>query len=350
MALVRPPIVIFPKSLMSYGPVPPIGLAYIAAVLRDAGHQVQVVDGPGEEIDTFEDFETSAGTMRRVGLSPRQIVDRLHPDTDIVGLTHMFVQEWPQVLELATLARDRFPNATIVLGGENATAFKEWIFRDCEAVDACVLGEGEATALELANRVAEGRPLEGLAGLALRDPRDGVVDTGLSPRTRKLDTIPRPAWDLFPLENYWRFSDFFSIDRGRSLPVLATRGCPYKCSFCSSPQMWTTRYVVREPKDVVDEIEDYVHRYGVRNINFCDLTAITKRKWTLRFCDELEARNLDILWQLPVGTRSEALDAEVLRRLAETGCRYVTYAPETGSERMLEVFDKRVDLDDMLAS
>jgi anaerobic magnesium-protoporphyrin IX monomethyl ester cyclase len=152
------------------------------------------------------------------------------------------------------------------------------------------------------------------------------------------------------MEKYWEYADFFSIDRGRSIPVMATRGCPYKCSFCSSPQMWTTRYIVREPEDVVDEIADYVERYGIENINFCDLTAITKRKWTLRFCDELERRDLGVTWQLPVGTRSEALDAEVLRRLAETGCRYVTYAPESGSERMLKVYDKRVNLDSMLES
>lgn len=132
--------------------------------------------------------------------------------------------------------------------------------------------------------------------------------------------------------------------------MLATRGCPYKCTFCSSPQMWTTRYVVHDPSEVADEIADHVTHHGVRNINFCDLTAITKRRWTLDFCDALEARGLDITWQLPVGTRSEALDAEVLQRLWDTGCRNITYAPETGSQRMLDAMDKRVDLQHMFTS
>ena len=101
------------------------------------------------------------------------------------------------------------------------------------------------------------------------------------------------------------------------MPMLATRGCPYKCSFCSSPQMWTTRYSVREPSDLVDEIEDYVRRYDVKNVDFCDLTAMTTRQWTLDFCDELERRRLGITWQLPVGTRSEGIDEHVLERLAE---------------------------------
>jgi radical SAM superfamily enzyme YgiQ (UPF0313 family) len=130
--------------------------------------------------------------------------------------------------------------------------------------------------------------------------------------------------------------------------VLGTRGCPYKCTFCSSPQMWTTKYVVREPEDVVDEIVGYVEHYGISNVNFVDLTAATNRRWTLGLCDALEERAPGVSWQLPVGTRIEAIDREVLQRLWDTGCRNVTFAPESGSERLLEVMDKRVKLDKVL--
>src|SRR5206468_3190721 len=117
---------------------------------------------------------------------------------------------------------------------------------------------------------------------------------------------------------------------------------------CSSPQMWTTKFVVRDPGDVADEIAGYVERFSVQNINFVDLTAATNRRWTLEFCDALEARSLDITWQLPVGTRTESIDEHVMRRLRETGCTNVTFAPESGSERMLEVMDKRADLSHIL--
>lgn len=342
--LLRPPIVIFPRSLSSYGPVPPVGLAYVAAVLRELGHDVDVIDASGEAIDRWEDFDTPVGTLRRVGLPPEEVAARIPPDVEVVGITHMFLHEWPQVRALVEAVRARLPDALIVLGGENATAFHSWILDEAPAVDACVLGEGEAVVAELACRVAEGRPLQGMEGLAVRSTEAAVGDGGLSPRIRQLAEIPRPAWDLFPLADYWEYSDFFGIHRGRSMPMLATRGCPYKCSFCSSPQMWTTRYLVRDPEDVVDEIEDYVERYGIQSVNFVDLTAVTKRQWTLDFCDALERRALDIEWQVPVGTRVEALDAEVLQRLHDTGCRYVTFAPESGSKRMLEVYDKRVDV------
>jgi radical SAM superfamily enzyme YgiQ (UPF0313 family) len=243
----------------------------------------------------------------------------------------------------------------VLVGGENATAFWPWIFEQTTAVDACVLGEGEQTTVELLERVAVGGPVGDLDGVAVRpgsllDDRYDRAAPVLPTRIRELSTIAPPAWDLFPMEAYLGVRDAMGVNRGRSMPMLATRGCPYRCSFCSSPQMWTTRYRVREPVEVVDEIEGYVERYGIRNVNFCDLTAITKRSWTLRFCDELERRGLAVSWQIPAGTRAEALDGEVLQRLWDTGCRNLTYAPESGSLRMLDIYDKRVDLERLLES
>ena len=132
--------------------------------------------------------------------------------------------------------------------------------------------------------------------------------------------------------------------------ILATRGCPYQCTFCSSPSMWSTRYLMRPPADVVDEIEWLVSSYGAKSVDFEDLTAIVKKEWTLAFCNELKSRKLDVVWQLPSGTRSEALDAETLQALYDTGCRLLVYAPESGSERSLEIIKKRVKLDRLTAS
>jgi len=353
VTLLRPPIVVLLKSLSYVGPMPSIGLAYVAAALRSAGHDVRVVDGLGEAIDDTVDFDTEVGTMRRIGMDPAEMVERIDPASTVIGITHMFLHEWPQVRELAELVRERFPDATIVLGGENATSFWPWIFEDTDAVDCCVLGEGETTVVELVGRLAAGVAVDDLDGLAIHPgsrlgrPAD---EPRLPRRIRRLTEIPRPAWDLFPVETYLSIPDTLGVDRGRTLPMVATRGCPYKCSFCSAPAMWTTRYTVREPVDLVDEIEEHVRTYGVQNIDFVDLTAMTKRKWMLEFCDELERRDLGISWQLPVGTRSEGIDEHVLERLHASGCRNMTFAPEHGSPRMLEVFDKRLDLDHILDS
>jgi len=352
VTLLRPPVIVLPGALATHGPTPPIGAAYVAAALRAAGHSVQLVDAPGEAMDRSVTLESPVGTLEQIGLPIEAIVERVDPDVEIVGITTMFLHEWPTVRALAEAVKERFPEAFCVLGGENATAFAPWILEQCPAVDACVLGEGEATMVAIADRLADGKPLHGLSGVAFRDRLAGeVVDGGLAVRMERPELMAgaaRPAWDLVPLEQYWAHYPFFGVDRGRSINVLGTRGCPYKCTFCSSPQMWTTRYVVREPDDVVDEIVEYVERYGVENVNFVDLTAATNRKWTLGLCDALEARAPGVTWQLPVGTRVEAIDREVLQRIFDTGCRNITFAPESGSERLLAVMDKRVKLDRIL--
>ncbi|MFN7149359.1 MAG: B12-binding domain-containing radical SAM protein [Microthrixaceae bacterium] len=353
VTLVRPPVVVMPHSLAAHGPIPPIGLAYVASAVRQAGHHVQLIDAPGEALDQWVEFETPVGAVQRIGLSLEQIVDRIDPRSTVIGITNMFQHEWPQVRELAGLVRDRFPDAFVVLGGENATAFRSWILDEAPAVDCIVIGEGEATMLGLLDRLTAGAPLDGLDGVLLREGVDGrPVDSGLPVRLGKaqLDESARPAWDLVPLQNYWAHYPFLGVNRGRSMPILGTRGCPYKCSFCSSPQMWTTRYVMRDPEDVVDEIVEYVDRYGVENVNFVDLTAATNRKWILGLCDALERRAPGITWQLPIGTRAEAIDGEVLQRLWDTGCRNISLCPESGSERMLEIYDKRVKLPHILES
>jgi anaerobic magnesium-protoporphyrin IX monomethyl ester cyclase len=351
IALLRPPWVMLMESIGFQMPTPPVGLAYIAAALRESGHHVTVIDAPGAAVEQAEEYRVAAGTIRRIGLRPEQMAERIPAGAELIGITNMFAHEWPTVREMAEAVRARFPHATIVVGGENATSMWPWMFEQTDAIDAAVLGEGERAAVEVAARVSAGMDLHGTEGLAIREGASGVPEsTGLPVRFKKLDTVPPPAWDLFPLESYWAHTLQSGVTRGRSMPIMATRGCPYKCTFCSSPQMWTTRYVVRDPEDVASEIESYVERYQIRNVDFVDLTPMTKRSWILRLCDELEARNLQVSLQLPIGTRSEALDEEVLRRMAAAGTTNITFAPETGSKRMLEVYDKRLDLDHLLES
>ena len=108
--------------------------------------------------------------------------------------------------------------------------------------------------------------------------------------------------------------------------------------------------MTREPQEVVDEMKFYIAQYGIENVNFVDLTAIIKKEWIVEFCHILIREKLGITWQLPVGTRSEALDEEVLPLLYATGCRNITYAPESGSARMLDAIKKRVKLPRLLES
>ena len=344
--LIRMPSVVG-RFALTLNRTPPLSAAYLAGSLTAAGHEVQVIDGVGEAIGAMH-----AGYRPDIvinGLAVPALVARIRPDTDFVGISCLFSHEWPLVRQLIAAIAARFPAVPIVLGGEHATAVPELCLEDAPALRACALGEGEETIVDLLEACVGRRPLADVAGIVWRGP-DGPQRTAPRARIRDIDQIPAPRWDLTPIEPYLDGGFSFGVDRGRTMPLLATRGCPYRCTFCSSPQMWTTRYTTRTPALVVDEIEEFVRRYRVENIDFYDLTAIIERDWILEFCRLLDARGMRITWQLPSGTRSEALDEPVLRAMYRSGCRNVSYAPESGSKRTLGAIKKKVKLGHLEAS
>jgi len=128
------------------------------------------------------------------------------------------------------------------------------------------------------------------------------------------------------------------------MPMMLSRGCPYQCTFCSNPDMWTTRYILRDVDDVLAEVESYVDKHQITAVQLYDLTAITKKRWTTEFLSKIIERGIDVKWALPSGTRSEVLDYETLSMLKQVGCNYLVFAPESGSASMLERLNKRLDL------
>ena len=114
--------------------------------------------------------------------------------------------------------------------------------------------------------------------------------------------------------------------------------------------MWTTRYLLRDVNDVIDEAKNYIQRFGITSLQFYDLTAITKKSWIVDFCKKLLQEEIQLNWSLPSGTRSEALDEESLKLLKETGCNYLVYAPESASLETLKKIKKKIKLDQLTKS
>ena len=102
VTLIRPPVVVLPGALATHGPTPPLGAAYVAAALRDAGFPVQVIDGAGEALDRSETIDSPIGPLQRIGLSLDAIVEAIDAKASVVGVSTMFLHEWPTVRELCT--------------------------------------------------------------------------------------------------------------------------------------------------------------------------------------------------------------------------------------------------------
>jgi len=323
-------------------PNPPLGLAYIAAALKDAHYAYTVIDGTGSALDAVHPYPGRSDFMMQ-GLSFEAIVARIPRETTVIGIACMFSTLWPLTRMLAERVRAAFPDALLVLGGEHGTAVPQHVLK-VSCFDVVVTGEGEETFVRLLQANERGTPLSEVKGVVYRDG-DSVVNTGLSARQRDVDSIAWPDWESFPLEEYVNRHQINGINLGHSMPLLATRGCPYQCTFCSNPGMWTTRYLPRNPRNVVDEMEHWVRRYRVANFDFQDLTAVVKRRWAIDFCRELIARKLDVTWQMPSGTRSEVFDTEVADLLYRSGCRALAFAPESGAPEILEAVKKQVDIE-----
>jgi radical SAM superfamily enzyme YgiQ (UPF0313 family) len=160
----------------------------------------------------------------------------------------MFLAGLARVARLIRLARQRFPSIPIVAGGEHITAVPDFTLESTPEVDACAIGEGEETIVDLANAIERGASFDGIPGLVIRSD-GGTRSTGPRARIRKSTTSRCPRGTSFRSTNYLDHGLGYGVDRGRSMPMLATRGCPYECTFCSNPEMWTTRWIARNPNE-----------------------------------------------------------------------------------------------------
>ncbi len=336
ICLIRPPAVEsfrFATTSISL----PLGLAYIAGALEAAGRTVRVIDAVGAAFKK----RTRYYKGYLVGLALEDIVARIPADAALIGISCIFTHEWPAVAHLVELARARFPKTPIVLGGEHVTSMPEFCLMTSKA-DIAVLGEGEETITELAGALAGGRPLDAMEGIALRSGASVQVNRR-RPRRVNVDAVSLPSWNHFDVAGYHAHRLVGGMYSDRiTIPILATRGCPYQCTYCSSPNMWTPRWIPRQPKLVADEIESYVHRYNAGNFPFQDLTAIIQKEWIVEFCQELLRRGLAVNWQLSSGTRSEAIDDEVADLLRRSGMINMAYAPESGSETTRRYIKKKM--------
>lgn len=336
----------------------PLGLALIAGTLRSAGHKVTIIDGIADAQYRVNNFEVPFNSnqlsknykIKTVGLTPEEIVDRIPKDVHVVGISCMFTHNWLADRHLLNYMGERLPKTvTFIAGGESISGIAELSLKQVECLSVCVIGEGEETILELVDIFAKGGDLNEVKGIVFK--KGGMITkTQKRSRLRSLDELPLPAWDMFPVFNYEVHHNLPEKNDAPTLPILATRGCPYTCTFCTSPDMWGTRYFMRSPKNVFNEMVYLNEKYGTKSIEFYDLTAIIQKKWIIELADLIKNHDKKIYWKIPSGTRSEALDAEVAQALMDSGCYTLTYAPESGSPRLLDAIHKKVSIPKMLES
>jgi anaerobic magnesium-protoporphyrin IX monomethyl ester cyclase len=312
-----------------YNSTPPLGILSLAAYFRQKGpYEVDIFDG------------------RAYLTKIADLVQRVRDgQPDVVGIS-TFAMERIEGHEAAHEIKKAMPQVTIVSGGAYPTTLVEEVLSN-PAIDFAVVGEGEVSGLELLDALRMGQIPESIPGVAWRNK--GIIKTPeMRPYIENLDDLPHPAWDLVDLEYYYNNSlkpstmNMYQKDH-RSAPVLASRGCPYRCIYCHS--IFGKKMRRHSIKYIVDEIE-YLHKErGAREIEIVDDIFNLDIDWTRQFAHEIIRRGLKIHFGFPNGLRADLMTEEIVDLLVQMGAYRITYAVESGSPRVQKSIQKRVDLD-----
>ncbi|BBO86919.1 B12-binding domain-containing radical SAM protein [Desulfosarcina ovata] len=317
---------------------PPLGLAYIAAVLRDR-YDVRICDAVIEGIDNrlFHDNE-----QMTVGLRDNDILSQIRDFApDVVGVSSMFSDQYHNAHRMCALAKKVSMGIITVMGGAHASYNKLTVMQD-KNVDFVIVGEGEESFGKLLSSIANNTPRNTLDGLCWRDANGEVKCTPKTSFIKDLDQIPFPAHDLLPIDKYCRYTKHRGLSKGSPYcSVITSRGCPANCIFCSIHSVWGKSYRTRSPENVIAEIKHLKSHYNINEIAFEDDNLTYDKNRAIAIFDLLIENQLDISWSTPNGVALWSLDTQVLDKMRDSGCFSVVLAVESGDQEVLSKLLKK---------
>ena len=294
----------------------PLGLLYLVSALEREGYRVDLRDYQLAEGDNLFDVERTLAFLEE--------------SAPIVGFSCM-ANLLPYTLLVAQALKARHPEKTVILGGTGPSAVEQGILRTFDGVDAIVRGEGERTIVDLMDALKSGRDLRTVRGISFRS-KDAVIENRPRLRVAELDDLPLPAYDRVDTTAYQGFG------------VVTSRGCPYRCTFCSVAPVWQHQAVLRSVDSVVAEMVHLFETYGVTMFLLQDEYFVSDKARMLEFCSALASTGLPLSWKC--FARVNLVDEEMLSAMADAGCVHVRYGVESGSDAVLRRVVKGFTADD----
>ncbi|MBU3957488.1 MAG: B12-binding domain-containing radical SAM protein [Nanoarchaeota archaeon] len=335
-------LLVYPNSPTHYV-VPPIGLGYLATALRKGGFEAGILDGIKEKLN----LEKLEGKIKEW-------------KPDVIGI-QVFSCDAHTVKEYVSKIRDIDRNILIIIGGAHVSGVGKEVFDYFRGIHFAIAGEAETAfpllLKTLGNRVSGGA--ENPAGFSC-EINSGEKDLDMVPGLiwkrgehiianaqkfeEDLDALGFPAWDLMDPRTYPQAPQGAVFRNWPIAPILTSRGCPYRCTYCAGHL--TTGYNIRfrSIEKVLEEIEMLYRDYGVREIHIIDDNFTFKRERAIKFCNEVAERGLNISLTFPNGVRLDTLDEELLRLLKKAGCYSITLGIESGSQKILNDMKKSLNL------
>lgn len=311
-----------------YGPIKvsagryfPLGLGYIAAVLRRDGHKVSLLDPEAE------------------GISYPAIAKRIEQSNpDVIGISSA-TPNFAYAVKIAKIAKDL--SIPTILGGTHASSLPEMILEKHREIDIIVIGEGEITVSRLCEAIEKGEDIKNIEGIAYRK-KEKIIKTGLRKPIPNIDDLPFPARDLIDMSLYRPHS---YIDTGeKSATMITSRGCPNRCIFCASHITMGKKFRAHSPEYVIREIRHLIEDYKVEHIVLNDDTFTLDPERVKKICKELISKRIKIEWSCLA--RTNTITYEILELMKKAGCNCVAFGVESGDPHILENLKKGATIED----
>tara|TARA_B100000795_G_C22803737_1_gene443460 strand:- start:239 stop:1753 length:1515 start_codon:yes stop_codon:yes gene_type:complete len=348
---------------------PSLGLLLIAPILEKNGHIVKIYDSALDGWDNRHTIDQKNDIIM-IGQSDDKIANAISNfSPDIVAISVLFSNLLESAHNIARIVKKVKKDIPVILGGNHiSSAVSDYkiakidknsglpkIINDLEDenFDLAMSGEGEFSFLELVNRLINKEDISKVPGLVKKIGHEKYL---INPSTRvhDLNLLPRPARHLVDMEAYFKIGAFHSAKSRskRVLSVMCSRGCPEKCTFCSTPQMWGNNTRWRSTEHIMSEIGNDVRDFKIGEIQFDDDTITVNKKNLYSLCGELQ--KLGIPWCTPNGTKVNYhfnKQEEMYKVMADSGCYQITLACESGVQRVLdEIINKRLPLETIYPS
>jgi len=330
--LIIPPAFTF-KSSRDINPLPPMGVGYLASVIENMGIEVKILDSL---IRGWNHEEKIDELIIRVGLPYDEITDFIKKfDPDMVGVSCSFSRQHKIYHQMFSLIKKAKPDCLTIAGGAHVTVCPEDILKDPNC-DFILIGEAEESLKELLLALKNDEDLNLIDGLGWKN-NGKIIQNEKNNWITDLDSIPFPAYHVMELERYFGLEASHGLRHKRKFsPIMTSRGCPAKCTFCSAYRVWGKKYRMRSVDNVLDEMRLLRNKYGVEELMFEDdnVTANTKRAKEL-FSRMIE-EDFNFIWDTPNGVGAWSIDEKMLDLMKQSGCINLNFPVESGSQYVID--------------
>lgn len=302
----------------------PIGLGTIANVLLGKGHEVKVLDINAERLSKCQ-------VKERIDLKSKY---------EIIG-TGGLITTYKYLKGLIPELKKYNPSSKIIVGGGVVTENPALLLSRTPA-DIAVIGEGEIAMTEIASSLEMNSTLETIKGIAYKQANNEITLTAPRPLIKDLNSLPFPAYHLFPMDIYLHNLAHASVLGKKSeIGVITSRGCPYNCNYCF--HIFGRGIRTRAIDNVLGEIKYLIEQYKIESILILDETFTTNKNRVMEFCSKLLLEKIDIPWSCYA--RVNLVDQEMLEKMKQAGCYRVGYGIESGSQQILDNMNKKVTVE-----